>query len=66
MHPVDVAIIGTGSVGIAYYLVRDYGVRRVALMDPLPPMRCTFRASQRRRALGVDRRRHRRPNRRNP
>lgn len=38
MHPVDVTIIGTGSVGIAYYLVRDYGVRRVALIDPLPPM----------------------------
>jgi hypothetical protein len=66
MHPVDIAIIGTGSVGIAYYLVRDYGVRRVAPIDPLPPMRCTFHASQRWRALGVDRRRHRRPNRWNP
>ncbi|MEI6318071.1 MAG: FAD-binding oxidoreductase [Pseudomonadota bacterium] len=43
MHPVDVAIIGTGSVGIAvaYYLVRDHGVRRVALIDPLPPMSLT-------------------------
>ena len=43
MHPVDVAIIGTGSVGIAvaYYLVRDHDVRRVALIDPLPPMSLT-------------------------
>jgi glycine/D-amino acid oxidase-like deaminating enzyme len=43
MHPVDVAIIGTGSVGIAvaYYLVRDHGVRRIALIDPLPPMSLT-------------------------
>ncbi len=43
MHSVDVAIIGTGSVGIAvaYYLVRDHGVRRVALVDPLPPMSLT-------------------------
>ena len=43
MHPVDVAIVGTGSVGIAvaYYLVRDHGVRRVALIDPFPPMSLT-------------------------
>jgi len=66
MSPVDVAMIGTGSVGIACYLVRGCGVRRIALIDPLPPMRCTFRASQRWRALGVDWRRHRRPNQRNP
>ncbi|MCA2971841.1 MAG: FAD-binding oxidoreductase, partial [Acidobacteriaceae bacterium] len=43
MPPVDVAIIGTGSIGlaVAYYLVRDHGVRRVALIDPLPPMSLT-------------------------
>ena len=39
MHPVDVAIIGTGSIGIAvaYYLVRDHGVRRIALNEHLRP-----------------------------
>jgi glycine/D-amino acid oxidase-like deaminating enzyme len=43
MPPVDVAIIGTGSIGIAvaYYLVRDHGVRRIALIDPLQPMSLT-------------------------
>jgi glycine/D-amino acid oxidase-like deaminating enzyme len=43
MHSVDVAIIGTGSIGlaVAYYLVRDHGVRRIALIDPLPPMSLT-------------------------
>lgn len=43
MPPVDVAIIGTGSIGIAvaYYLVRDHGVRSLALIDPLQPMSLT-------------------------
>ena len=43
MPPVDVAIIGTGSIGIAvaYYLVRDHGVRSIALIDPRPPMSLT-------------------------
>ncbi|MFO0002345.1 MAG: FAD-dependent oxidoreductase, partial [bacterium] len=43
MDEVDVAVIGAGSVGIAvaYYLVRDHGLRRVALIDPLAPMSLT-------------------------
>jgi glycine/D-amino acid oxidase-like deaminating enzyme len=43
MDEVDVAVIGAGSVGIAvaYYLVRDHGVRRIALLDPLAPMSLT-------------------------
>jgi glycine/D-amino acid oxidase-like deaminating enzyme len=40
---VEVAVIGAGSVGIAvaYYLVRDQGVRRVVLIDPREPMSLT-------------------------
>lgn len=43
MDEVEVAVIGAGSVGIAvaYYLVRDHGVRRLALIDPLAPMSLT-------------------------
>jgi glycine/D-amino acid oxidase-like deaminating enzyme len=43
MQSFDIAIIGTGSIGlaVAYYLVRDQGVRRIALIDPLPPMSLT-------------------------
>lgn len=39
----DVAVIGAGSVGIAvaYYLSRDHGVRRIALIDPRDPMSLT-------------------------
>jgi len=41
MKEFDVAIVGTGRVGIAigYYLVREHGVRRVALVDAREP--CT-------------------------
>jgi ribonuclease PH len=37
MDSFDVAIVGTGSVGIAvaYCLVREHGVKRVALVDAL-------------------------------
>ncbi len=40
---VDVAIIGAGSIGIAvaYYLVRKYGIARIALIDPRDPMSLT-------------------------
>ena len=40
---VDVAIIGAGSVGIAvaYYLVRDHGIRSLALIDSRDPMSLT-------------------------
>lgn len=43
MNRADVAIVGAGSVGVAvaYYLVRDHGVSRVALIDPRPPMSLT-------------------------
>ena len=43
MERADVAVIGAGSVGIAvaYYLVRDQGVRSVALVDPRDPMSLT-------------------------
>lgn len=43
MERVDVAVIGAGSVGIAvaYYLVRDHGVRDVALVDSRDPMSLT-------------------------
>lgn len=43
MKSFDVAIIGTGSVGIAiaYYLVGEHGVRRVALVDAREPMSLT-------------------------
>ena len=43
MDEVDVAVIGAGSVGIAvaYYLARDHGVRRIALLDPLAPISLT-------------------------
>ena len=39
----DVAVVGAGSVGIsvAYYLVRDLGIRRVVLIDPSDPMSLT-------------------------
>ncbi len=39
----DVAIIGAGSIGIAvaHYLVRNHGVRRLALIDPRDPMSLT-------------------------
>ncbi|MBC7781882.1 MAG: FAD-binding oxidoreductase, partial [Proteobacteria bacterium] len=43
MEAVDVAVVGAGSAGIAvaYYLVRDHGVRRLALIDALAPMSLT-------------------------
>ncbi|HYC37073.1 MAG TPA: FAD-binding oxidoreductase [Usitatibacter sp.] len=43
MERVDVAVIGAGSVGIAvaYYLVRENGVRDVALIDSRDPMSLT-------------------------
>ena len=43
MERVDVAVIGAGSVGIAvaYYLVRNHGVRRIALIDSRDPMSLT-------------------------
>lgn len=43
MESFDVAIVGTGSVGIAvaYFLVRDHGVTRVALVDARDPMSLT-------------------------
>ena len=43
MREVDVAVIGAGSVGIAvaYYLVRDHGVRKIALVDARDPMSLT-------------------------
>jgi glycine/D-amino acid oxidase-like deaminating enzyme len=43
MKDVDVAVIGAGNVGIAvaYYLVRDHGVRDIALIDARDPMSLT-------------------------
>jgi glycine/D-amino acid oxidase-like deaminating enzyme len=43
MDEVDVAIVGAGNVGIAvaYYLVKEHGPRRVALVDPRDPMSLT-------------------------
>ena len=43
MDSFDVAVIGAGSVGIAvaYYLVREHGVKRVALVDARDPMSLT-------------------------
>jgi glycine/D-amino acid oxidase-like deaminating enzyme len=43
MDRYDVAIVGAGSVGIAvaYYLVREHRVPRVALVDVRPPMSLT-------------------------
>ncbi|NTI91990.1 FAD-binding oxidoreductase [Agrobacterium rhizogenes] len=40
---VDVAVIGAGSVGIAvaYYLVRQYGIKDIAIIDPRDPMSLT-------------------------
>ncbi|RWB69973.1 FAD-binding oxidoreductase [Mesorhizobium sp.] len=40
---VEVAVIGAGSIGlaVAYYLVREYGVSRIALIDPRDPMSLT-------------------------
>ena len=42
-RPLDVAIIGAGSIGIAvaYYLVRRHGVRSIALIDPRDPLSFT-------------------------
>lgn len=41
--PVEVAIIGAGSAGlaVAYYLATKYRVSRIALIDPLEPMSLT-------------------------
>src|SRR5262245_4881272 len=43
MERADVAIVGAGSVGIAvaYYLVREHGVRDVVLVDSRDPMSLT-------------------------
>ncbi len=43
MDAFEVAVVGAGSVGIAvaYYLVRDHGVRRIALVDARDPMSLT-------------------------
>lgn len=43
MDEFEVAVIGAGSVGIAvaYYLVRDHGVRRIALVDARDPLSLT-------------------------
>lgn len=43
MDEVDVAVIGAGNVGIAvaYYLVKEQNVKRVALIDPRDPMSLT-------------------------
>ena len=40
---VDIAIVGAGSVGIsvAYYLVKTYGIKRVAIVDPRQPLSLT-------------------------
>lgn len=40
---VEVAVIGAGNVGIAvaYYLVKEQGIRHVALLDPRDPMSLT-------------------------
>ncbi|CAM5361997.1 hypothetical protein ATER59S_01435 [Aquamicrobium terrae] len=40
---VEVAVIGAGNIGlaVAYYLVRKYGVSRIALIDPRDPMSLT-------------------------
>lgn len=40
---VDAAVIGAGSVGIAvaYYLVKEHGLSRIALIDPRDPMSLT-------------------------
>lgn len=39
----DVAVIGAGSVGIAvaYYLLKNHGVKNTVLIDPLDPMSLT-------------------------
>lgn len=39
----DVAIIGAGNIGIAvaYYLVKNHGVRSICLIEPLDPMSLT-------------------------
>lgn len=43
LDEVDVAVIGAGNVGIAvaYYLVKEQGIRNVALIDPRDPMSLT-------------------------
>jgi glycine/D-amino acid oxidase-like deaminating enzyme len=43
MERVEVAVVGAGSVGIAvaYYLLREHGVRRIALVDARDPMSLT-------------------------
>jgi len=43
MEEVDVAVVGAGNVGIAvaYYLVKEQGISRVALIDPRDPMSLT-------------------------
>lgn len=40
---VEIAVIGAGNIGlaVAYYLVRKYGVSRIALVDPRDPMSLT-------------------------
>lgn len=42
-HPVDVAIVGCGSIGLAtaFYLSRQQGVGKIALIDSGPPMAFT-------------------------
>ncbi|MES0101089.1 FAD-dependent oxidoreductase [Mesorhizobium sp. M0019] len=42
-NDVQVAVIGAGSIGlaVAYYLIRKYGVSRIALVDPRDPMSLT-------------------------
>jgi glycine/D-amino acid oxidase-like deaminating enzyme len=43
MDAVEVAVIGAGNVGIAvaYYLIKEQGLRRVVLVDPRDPMSLT-------------------------
>jgi glycine/D-amino acid oxidase-like deaminating enzyme len=43
LDEVDVVIIGAGNVGIAvaYYLQKEQGIRRIALVDPRDPMSLT-------------------------
>ncbi len=43
MEEVDVAVVGAGNIGIAvaYYLVKEQGIKRVVLIDPRDPMSLT-------------------------